>query len=124
MDLIKGQKGVIYIVKNHDGNVIKTVLELEGMEKEVCNLPMLFAEVFKDEINANDEKEMYDGIKEIINKYSDNQSAISVINEFTSVISGGASLLEILQIVKDEAVSPTLASRLTVDESCELPEKE
>jgi hypothetical protein len=99
---------------------MNAVVQLEDMEREVCNLPLVFAEMFKDEINANDEREMYDGVKRILKKYSQDESALSIINEFTSAISGGASLEEILTITKDEAAEPTLASSVTVDQSCGL----
>lgn len=96
------------------------VEELERMEKDICNLPMVFAEMFKDEINAVDEQRLYNGVKRIVKKYGNEISAVSVINEFTSVITGGASLEEIIQIAKDEAENPTLASELSVDQSCKL----
>lgn len=79
--------------------------------------------MFKDEINANDEHRLYNGVKRIVKKYLEDQRVISAINEFTSVVSGGANLNEILRIAKDEAVNPTFASAITVDESCRLEEK-
>lgn len=100
-----------------------SVTELEALEKNVCNLPSIFAEMFKDEINANEEHKLYQGIKRIIKKYSQDSNTLSVINEFTGVISGGATLEEILLIARDEAVSPTPASEMTVDSNCKLDEK-
>ena len=92
--------------------------ELEGLERERCNLPLVFAEMFKDEINANEEHKLYSGVKRIIRKYTGNREAMTAINEFTSVISGGASLNEILLIAKDEVLNPTAASEVTVNQEC------
>jgi len=99
---------------------METVSRIEQLEGKVCNLPLLFAEMFKDEVNANDEQKMYNGVIRVVKKYSEDNNALSVINEFTRVITGGASLEEILQITTDEAVNPTLATKLTVDESCKI----
>ena len=63
---------------------------------------------------------MYNGIKRVLKKLGDDQKLIEVIDEFTQSITGGASLHEILMITKDEALSPTLASELTVDDSCKF----
>ena len=106
------------------GKLLDIVLELEDVEKDVCNLPMIFAEMFKDEINANDEQMIYNDIKDVIKRYSDDKNAILVINEFTKAISGGASLEEILQITKEEAQNPTLSSEITVDTKCKLDRRE
>ncbi|MCX7923613.1 MAG: hypothetical protein N3B21_16625 [Clostridia bacterium] len=111
--------GGIFIVENSNTESFTgKVDQLETLEKEICNLPMIFAEMFKDEINANDEQRLYNGVKRVVKKYSQDKSAISIINEFTSVISGGASLEEILQITMDEAVNPSITSELVVDNSC------
>jgi hypothetical protein len=88
------------------------------LEKRVCNLPLIFTEVFKDEINANDEQKLYTGIKKIIGKYSANEMAMTAINDFTSAISGGSSLMEIIQISLEEATNPSLSSDISVDDSC------
>jgi len=93
--------------------------KLESFEKNSCNVPIIFAEMFKDEINANEEDRLYNGIKRIIRKYSEDRNSISAINEFTRVISGGASLEEILQITIDEIENPTLVTEITVDENCQ-----
>jgi hypothetical protein len=90
------------------------------LEPDICNVPVVFAEMFKDEINANDEKRLYSGVKKIVKKYSDNNDALSIINEYTRVISGGATLDEILQITMDEARHPSAATDITVSKDCEL----
>ncbi|MFZ5985932.1 MAG: hypothetical protein ACOYWZ_02270, partial [Bacillota bacterium] len=92
-------------------------------EKDICNLPSIFSEMLKDEVNANDEQRIYNGIKRIIKKYSEEKNGISIVNELIGVLSGGASLEEILQITKEEALNPTLATGLTVDDSCSLKNK-
>jgi hypothetical protein len=84
-------------------------------------MPLLFAEILKDEINANDEQELYFGVKNIIKKYSGEREAFEAIDEFIKVITGGASLDEIIQLAIDEAHNPTLASDLTLNNSCETP---
>lgn len=96
-------------------------MQIEDIEKQKCSMPLLFAEIFKDEINANDEQELYNGVKNIVKKYSREKEAIGAIDEFIRAITGGAALDEIIQLAIDEAHSPTLASDLTVDNSCEIP---
>lgn len=99
---------------------METVSELEKIEKDVCNLPLIFAEIFKDEINANSETKMYNGVKRVIKKYSEDKNAMAAVNEFVRVLSGGASLNEILLIAKDEAISPTASTEISVGGSCRL----
>ena len=100
--------------------MIEAVDRLESIEKNICNAPIIFAEMFKNEINANEEDRLYNGVKRIIRKYSEDRNSINAINEFTRVISGGASLEEILQIAIDEAENPTLLSELTGSDSCQI----
>jgi len=109
-----------YKIGDNTNYLVKAVNELEGLEKEYGKLPLTFSEMFKDEIDSNDEERLYNGIKRIIRKYKDDAKAIAVIDEFTRVISGGASLLEIMQISRDETLNPTLASEITVEDSCRL----
>lgn len=106
--------------RGYSDGLVEAASRLEEVEKDVCNLALIFAEMFKDEINANDEQKLYDGVKRLVRKYSEDEKAISAIDEFTSVISGGASLKEILEITRDEALNPTLASEMTVDNSCRI----
>jgi hypothetical protein len=110
--------GGIHISVNNGNNLLQSVIEMEEMEKKSCNFPLVFTEMLKDEINANDEIKLYNGVKRIIRKYSENQKAISAINEFTSIIAGGASLEEIIRISLDESENPSLASKINVDDSC------
>ncbi len=98
--------------------MLKAIDKLEKMEQNVCNVPIIFADMFKNEINANEEDRLYNGIKRIVRKYSEDKNALSIIDEFTRVITGGASLEEILQITIDEAENPTLATIITRDDSC------
>ncbi len=79
----------------------------------------MFAEIFKDEINANNEQTLYNGIKRVVRKYSEDNSSIRAINEFARVIFGGASLDEIIQVTIDEVKNPSIASELTVENRCE-----
>ncbi|MCX7708278.1 MAG: hypothetical protein N2484_00345 [Clostridia bacterium] len=102
---------------------METIDRIEEMEKNVCSLPLIFSEMFKDEVNAVDEQRLYRGVLRVLKKYSDQKEAIDAINEFTRAIAGGASMEEILNIAHDEAVSPSLASALVVDETCKLDEK-
>lgn len=105
---------------HHMEELLQRMIEVE---KDVCNMPMVFAEMFKDEINANDEDKLYQGVQKIVKKYAEDKHAMAVINEFTSVISGGASLEEILRITIEEAVNPSLTSEVTVDQSCKYEGK-
>ena len=86
------------------------------MEKELENLPLIFSERFKDEINANDEQKLYNGVKRIVKKYADKNSASSAIDEFVRVIAGGTTLDEIMIIARDEARNPTLISDLVLED--------
>ncbi|MDP4091966.1 MAG: hypothetical protein Q8920_01240 [Bacillota bacterium] len=104
-------------------NIIESLTELEKMEKDKCSLPLIFAEVFKDEMNANEEHKLYNGFVRLIHKYSEDKKSLDVINEYTRVISGGTSLEEILQVTKDEAAEPTVISDIVVDNSCSRQEE-
>jgi len=94
------------------------VNELEVMEKEACNIPNLFAEILKDEINANDEKRLYNGFKRIIKKYAEDKKAREVIDEIMRVLCGGAAIYEILQVTREEIVDPTLTTGITTEMEC------
>ena len=94
--------------------------ELDKLEKEKCNLPQVFAEILKDEINANNEYDIYHDVKEFINKYSKDANSLKVINEYTQAISGGATLNEILQITMEEVINPSISTGLTTEDECEL----
>lgn len=98
--------------------MVESISQLEAKEKDVCNLPLIFAEMFKDEMNANEEVKLYNGIKRIIKKYAEDHKSLSVIDEFTRVISGGVSLEEIMKITIEEAEHPTIASEVVIDNKC------
>ena len=89
----------------------------------MCNIPLVFSEILKDEINANEEDKIFNGVKSMVRKYSEERNGIQILNEFISVLCGGATLDEILQVTKDEALDPTLFTGLTVDESCKIDEE-
>lgn len=99
---------------------IEILPELDKLEKEKCNLPQVFAEVLKDEINANNEYDLYHNVKDFISKYSKDANSLKVINEFTKAISGGASLNEILQITREEVTNPSISTGLTTEDECDL----
>ncbi|MCR4436593.1 MAG: hypothetical protein QHH06_12015 [Clostridiales bacterium] len=107
-------------INRRNGNKIEELtVQLEDLEKNKCSVPLVFAEMFKDEVNANDERKMYNGVKRVLRKYSGDPKAISAINEFTRVISGGASLEEILTITVEEIQSPSAVSQITVEDKCD-----
>lgn len=81
---------------------LNSVSYMDCLEKEDQRLPLIFTDILKDEINANDELSIYKGIKELVNKYSEDISAISIINELIQTLTGGASLGEIMHISKEE----------------------
>lgn len=87
----------------------------------MCNLSLIFTEILKDEINANDEERLYNGLKRLVRKYSDDNAAFSAIDEFVRVLCGGTSLKEIFLLAKDEALHPTISSEIRVDDSCDGP---
>jgi ATP:corrinoid adenosyltransferase len=93
--------------------------ELETLEKDNCNIPLLFTEMFKDEINSNDEHKFYNGMKRVLKKYSQDKKSLAVLDEFTRVIAGGTSLDEIMQLAMDEALHPTMISDVILDNSCD-----
>lgn len=99
---------------------LKLINELESLEKDNCNLPQIFSEILKDEINANDERRLYNGIKRIIKKYSQEKDNIEVIQEFVRILCGGASMDEILQVTKEEVINPTISTELTTDSECKI----
>lgn len=113
----------VFINGDYYEKLVESVNELEQLERDICNLPMIFAEMIKDEINANNEYKMYNGIKRLIRKYSQEKKTISAIDEFTRVLSGGASLEEIIQIAMDEAVNPTIESEIVIDKDCKFKEQ-
>lgn len=106
---------MVIIGKNGSDKIAGLVGRLENMEKDKHKIPLIFAEIFKDEINAADEYKMYNGFKRVIKKYSEDGKAFSIIDEFARVITGGSSLEQIIQITMDEAVHPSAESQLTVD---------
>lgn len=109
----------LFIDTNNNNKTLDLLMEVENMESEVCrNIASVFTEILKDEINANDEQRLYNGTKRLIKKYSQEKRGIEALNEFISVLSGGASLEELLLITKEEAKNPTLATELTVDDRC------
>lgn len=76
--------------------------EVEDNERKLPNLASVFAEIFKDEIDANDQQRLYNGIKRLIKKYSQEKRGIEALNEIVSVLCGGATLDEILRITIEE----------------------
>nr|WP_235715945.1 hypothetical protein [Acetivibrio cellulolyticus] len=90
------------------------------MEKRICNLPNVFAEILKDEINANDEQRLFNGFKRIIKKYSQDTKGQEVMDEMIRVLCGGASIYEILQVTKEESIDPTLSTGITVENQCHV----
>ena len=102
---------------NKPVNSNEEIAKLEELEKGKCNMPLIFAEMFKDEINATDEQRLYNGVKRMIRKYSPEKKDIEIINEYTRVITGGTSLEEIIRITIDEALNPSLASEIIINNS-------
>ena len=96
-------------------NLFQALSDMERMEKKVFNLSLIFAEMLKDEINANDELRLYNGVKRIIARYSGDRHVISVVDEFTGVLTGGASLEEVMHVALEEAENPTSATGLMND---------
>lgn len=97
---------------------MELINELEVLEKDICNLPDIFAEILKDEINANDEQRLFNGVKRIIKKFSEDKKGQEAMDELMRVLCGGATIYEILQVAKEECVSPTLETRMKVNKQC------
>ncbi|HOM03744.1 MAG TPA: hypothetical protein PLH43_13140 [Acetivibrio sp.] len=91
---------------------------MESIESKVCNVGTVFTEILKDEINANDQQRLYNGLKRLIKKYSREKRGLEALDEFIRVLSGGASLEELLQIAKEEAQNPTISTEVTVNDRC------
>jgi len=94
-----------------NSRLMDLVSEIEKAEKENPNVPLIFTEVLKDEINANNEVRMYNGMKRLIKKYSEDSKSTAILNEVTRVMSGGTSLSDSLSVSIDEALHPTLVAR-------------
>ncbi|MDO8686470.1 MAG: hypothetical protein Q7J78_07365, partial [Clostridiales bacterium] len=65
-----------------------------------------------DEINATEEHVLLNDVKKVLRKHSGDAQKIAAVCEFFKVISGGASLEEILQVSIDETLSPTAVSEI------------
>ncbi|TYQ17720.1 UNVERIFIED_CONTAM: hypothetical protein Cloal_0082 [Acetivibrio alkalicellulosi] len=115
---------MIFIGADGGNKTLNAVNELEKIEPELCNIPSVFAEILKNEINANDEQKLYNGIKRIVRKYSQQKNGIQIINELVRVLCGGATLDEILEISKEEALNPTTVTDIVADSTCYLESKE
>lgn len=94
------------------------IRELEEMEKDICNLPDIFSQIVKDEINANDEHRLFNGFKRLVKKYSQDKKELEVLDEMMRVLCGGASINELLQVIKEESLDTSIGTSITVDESC------
>lgn len=94
------------------------IKELEDMEKDICNLPEVFSQILKDEINANDEHRLFNGFKRIIKKYSQDKKDLEILDELIRVLAGGASISEILQVTREEGLDMSLGTSITVDNNC------
>lgn len=107
-----------FIIVNNNSIELDLLNELEFMEKEACNIPGIFAEILKDEINANDEQRLYNGFKRIIKKYSNDKKAQEVMDETMRVLCGGAAIQEILQVTREEIINPALTTGITTEGEC------
>jgi len=58
------------MLEAHSNRVPELISHMDNIEKEKHNFPMIFTEILKDEINANDEISIYRGVKELAKKYS------------------------------------------------------
>lgn len=96
---------------------------VQKTEKEICNFSLVFAEIFKNEINASDDHELYIRLMEVIRKYADDEKIFSALNEFFNAIAEGATLEEVMEIAIEEAGDPSALSELTVDDSCKLKQQ-
>ncbi|HOP93531.1 MAG TPA: hypothetical protein PLP24_09200 [Acetivibrio thermocellus] len=84
----------------------------------MCNIGDIFTEILKDEINANDQQKLYNGVKRLIKKYSQEKRGLETLDEFVRVLTEGASLEELLQIAREESQNPTITTEIIVDDSC------
>lgn len=90
----------------HEKQITKLIVEMDMLEKENRDVPIIFSEILKNEINANDEQSIYKELKKLIEKYSKDENSISAINDFTRVLSGGIPLVGIMQLSIDEIACP------------------
>lgn len=105
-----------------NNSILGLMEDMEKVERDICNFPLVLAEMLKDEINAADEQEMYKSFKKLIKEYAEDEKGMSAINAFFGAITGGASLEEIITIAIEESQDPTVASGLIVDDSCKIRE--
>jgi len=61
---------VAYHKQSNGNKILRLLGEIESLEKEMCNIGDIFTEILKDEINANDQQKLYNGVKRLIKKYS------------------------------------------------------
>jgi len=52
----------------------------------MCNIGDIFTEILKDEINANDQQKLYNGVKRLIKKYSQEKRGLETLDEFVRVL--------------------------------------
>lgn len=97
------EKEELFIETIANDKILVLLEEMEKSEGRVPELASVFTEIIKDEIDANDQHKLYNGVKRLIKKYSQEKRGIEALNEFVSVLCGGATLYEILQITIEEA---------------------
>lgn len=96
-------------------NISSLFKSLDNLERQNTNIPLIFSEILKDEINANDENTLYNNLKAILDKYKDNQPVLYVINLVIKALSDGATLEEILNVSIEEALTREKAEDITTN---------
>lgn len=113
--LKNSQEGYTIAAESITSRFKRLLMEMEELEKRDGRFRLVLAEILKDEINANDEENLYNGIIRILREYHDNEHVSQLINEITAAVSGGATMEEIIRISMDETVNPTIASEIMID---------
>ncbi|MBZ4644569.1 MAG: hypothetical protein JG777_58 [Clostridia bacterium] len=94
-------------------SVIKEVEKYEDGENKLSNT---FTDMLKNEIDATDEQEVYNNIRNLIYKYKDEEKSLEIIDEVVEALSDGAKLSEIFLIARDEIEHPTPVNVMNLDE--------
>ena len=97
-------------------NLYSLMQEVEKFEGEDNKFSNTFTDMFKNEIDATDEQEVYNNLRNLIYKYKDDKNSMKIIDEFTEAITDGATLSEILTIARDEIDIITPINAMDLDE--------
>ncbi|WHH58529.1 hypothetical protein [Petroclostridium sp. X23] len=98
------------------GNLFSVFTDVERLEDEKNRMSNTFTDMIKNEIDATDEQEVYNNLRNMIYKYKDDGLALTVMEEMSEALTNGAKLSEILLIAADEIQLDTPVNTLDLDQ--------